>query len=263
MRIQYVSDLHVDHADYSGPIERSSQGLGPLDPATLVGDVLVVAGDITDGQWEATAKYLSWLGSGGTPVVFVLGNHEHFNSIFPDEAAGVLKAAVREFPNVHVLDKESVDIGGVRFFGATLWTKFSKAKYGEAAENSMPEYAAMYTPSGDMVTWQAVAKEHTRAVNWLRAELHKPFLGQKVVVTHHAPSYRSISPQFIGSLLNPAFCSNLDDFILTTRPDVWIHGHTHDSQQYTIGDTRIVCNPWGYADEELNPRFDPQKIVEI
>ena len=32
---------------------------------------------------------------------------------------------------------------------------------------------------------------------------------------------------------------------------------------YRIGKTRVVCNPRGYAPDELNPRFDPELVVDI
>ena len=31
---------------------------------------------------------------------------------------------------------------------------------------------------------------------------------------------------------------------------VWTHGHTHDTFDYMIGSTRIVCRPRGYANYE-------------
>ena len=52
-------------------------------------------------------------------------------------------------------------------------------------------------------------------------------------------------------------------------PTLWIHGHIHKNQDYTIGGTRVVCNPRGYpmsfhpnAPRE-NPDFDPQLVIEV
>ena len=61
-----------------------------------------------------------------------------------------------------------------------------------------------------------------------------------------------------------------DDILLGAR--LWIHGHTHDSCDYRLGDSRrsvrVVCNPRGYPvlwfkDEFENARFDPALLVEI
>ena len=82
-----------------------------------------------------------------------------------------------------------------------------------------------------------------------------------VVVTHHLPHARSIPPRFTGDLLNAAYASDLSGVIEVGRPALWVHGHTHDSCDYMVGDTRIVCNPRGYDDE--NARFDPMLVVRV
>ncbi|RII29707.1 MAG: hypothetical protein CXR30_10315 [Geobacter sp.] len=44
--------------------------------------------------------------------------------------------------------------------------------------------------------------------------------------------------------------------IIDHGPDLWAHGHTHNSFDYTIGKTRVVVNPYGYKDVEVNPQYD-------
>jgi hypothetical protein len=45
------------------------------------------------------------------------------------------------------------------------------------------------------------------------------------------------------------------------RPALWVHGHTHDSYDYWVGSTRVVCNPRGYDDENI--AFDPVLVVRM
>jgi predicted phosphodiesterase len=47
--------------------------------------------------------------------------------------------------------------------------------------------------------------------------------------------------------------------------EVWIHGHTHDSFDYSRNGTRVVCNPRGYVTRRgaENNEFDPALIVEV
>jgi hypothetical protein len=47
------------------------------------------------------------------------------------------------------------------------------------------------------------------------------------------------------------------------RPALWLHGHVHHSLDYQLFDTRVVCNPRGYFDLELNPLFNPALILEV
>lgn len=48
------------------------------------------------------------------------GNHEYYGGAIPRLTEKLKEAAVGS--NVHVLDSDSVVIGGTRFLGASLWT---------------------------------------------------------------------------------------------------------------------------------------------
>jgi hypothetical protein len=78
----------------------------------------------------------------------------------------------------------------------------------------------------------------------------------------HCPSPRSVPDRFRDDPLTPAFSSDLEALILRHQPDLWIHGHTHDSFDYTIGCTRVVCNPEGYSYEH-NPDFVPDLVIDL
>jgi len=65
-----------------------------------------------------------------------------------------------------------------------------------------------------------------------------------------------------ASVPSAAFASNMEDLIFETGPDLWVHGHIHDSSDYRIGKTRVICNPRGYA-HEPNPDFDADLVVEM
>jgi len=71
------------------------------------------------------------------------------------------------------------------------------------------------------------------------------------------PSIRSIADRYRADPVSAAFASNMDGFILEHQPRLWIHGHTHESFDYEIGKTRVVCNPRGYASIEENKGFRP------
>ena len=57
--------------------------------------------------------------------------------------------------------------------------------------------------------------------------------------------------------------SHHDKMVENSGASLWIHGHTHASCDYLIGKTRVLCNPRGYAPDDLNPCFDPYLIVTI
>ena len=77
------------------------------------------------------------------------------------------------------------------------------------------------------------------------------------------PSIRSIADRYKSDPVSPAFASNMDDFILEHQPRLWIHGHIHESFDYEIGKTRVVCNPRGYASTEENKGFRPDYTLVV
>jgi hypothetical protein len=86
-----------------------------------------------------------------------------------------------------------------------------------------------------------------------------------VVVTHHSPSKLSTHPRYASdTLMNGAYSSDLSEFILD-HPEiqVWTHGHTHDTFDYMIGQTRVVCNPRGYKGYEKRAEEFDSKLYEI
>lgn len=115
---------------------------------------------------------------------------------------------------------------------------------------------------------------HRESLAWLQAELEQENLGtfkKTVVVTHHYPSKRSTAAKWANDPLTAAFGSKLS-LDLLTQANLWIHGHTHDSCDYRLGDSkksvRVVCNPRGYpmgwqrGDFE-NPNFNPGMLVDV
>ncbi len=55
----------------------------------------------------------------------------------------------------------------------------------------------------------------------------------------------------------------MDELILKRQPALWVHGHTHDSADYHLGSTHVVCNPFGYLGHELNDRWSSGKNIEV
>jgi Icc-related predicted phosphoesterase len=107
---------------------------------------------------------------------------------------------------------------------------------------------------------QTAYRMHRDSRHFIEAAV-KSNLGPTVAVTHHLPHPRSIPQRFKGDLLNAAYASDLSELIEQQQPALWVHGHTHDSSDYWIEHTRIVCNPRGYDDE--NRSFNPALILQV
>lgn len=88
-----------------------------------------------------------------------------------------------------------------------------------------------------------------------------------VLITHHGISPLQLDPKYFTSKLNASFISNLEDFILKhDNLALVISGHVHNSSDFKIGNTRVICNPYGYRSSvhgECNLNFNPNLIVEV
>jgi predicted phosphodiesterase len=253
MKLNILSDLHLSQ----GALKL------PENDAHLV----ILAGDVARPSEAA-----SWASGLVKPVLYVPGNHEFYGGSIGDTVAELKRLCAGT--NIHILDNDEIIVEGVRFLGTTLWTDFMLFGEGEKRVAAMQEalrfmrdfsrirvgagLEALFTPADSA----ALFKIHA---TWLEAKLAEPFSGPTVVITHHAPSSKSIHPRFADSLLNACFVSDAEHLIDESRARLWIHGHTHDSFDYFLNGTRVVCNPRGYAKDGVNenPIFDANFIVEI
>lgn len=253
MRLSVLSDLHLSR--------------GGLPPPSVDADVVVLAGDIA-----RPAQAIEWARQLGKPALYVPGNHEFFGSSIPETLRDLKQLAAGS--NVRVLDNEECRIGNVRFLCCTLWTDFLLMGDGAArdavireATERMYDFQRIHVDEErrHVFTPLDAANLFQRSAAWLESRLRTPWPGPTVVVTHHAPSERSVEPRFEGSPLNACFVSRLDRLLGAEFAGTWIHGHVHHSTDYDANGTRVVCNPRGYARDghNENPRFDIDFVVEI
>jgi predicted phosphodiesterase len=243
MRLQLLSDLHFEfHADAGRSFVES------LEPQGV--DVLVLAGDIAVGAGIPAALGQFCRHYAGAQVVYVHGNHEFYGT----DRESVLRwtrQARDEHPNLVCLDADVTHIGERRFIGGPLWFRH---------DPGADRYRRAVADFGQITAFESwVYAENTRLLTLLDRELREG----DIVVTHHLPTRHSVVSQFQDSPLNAFFVCDVEALILERRPLLWLHGHTHASIDCTVGATRIVCNPFGYAGWELNPDFEEACVVEL
>lgn len=256
MKIQFVSDIHCE---FDQRLLRRNHVKGS--------DVLILAGDVA-GSPRELSNFIEKLDYYNRPVLVVLGNHEFYSKTW-DRTIDLYRYALKDLSNIHLLENDSIEVQGIRFLGTTLWTDFFKGEHGPASEgyresSGLADFQSIKWSNGNALRWQDVRDRHVESLEWLKLELEKPFLGKTVVITHHAPSVLSNDPTFNDSPIVGAFCNRLDDWIsgLASPPELWIHGHCHNSSDYLIGRTRVLCNPGGYP-FALNDDYKPEMIVDI
>jgi Icc-related predicted phosphoesterase len=298
MKIAVCSDLHLEF----GGIELKN---------TESADVLILSGDIClASKMEKFMGFFEHVNSEFPVSLMVMGNHEHYNGDFA-KSPELIKQALVNLPNVHLLDKEIFKVNDVTFIGSTLWTDMNdddpmtKFHVGDrmndfrCVDNSnrmvtrtVPIYELNpdYTEDGNNGLKYATKEgggyiqigtkrkesisafspddameDFNKNLDYIRLMVEGKFDEKFVVVGHHAPSKASTHPRYQHeSLMNGAYSSNLDEFIME-RPQIklWTHGHTHEDFDYMLGSTRIVCNPRGYINHESRADNFKLKVVTV
>ncbi len=281
MKIALCSDLHLEFGTIS---LENTEGA----------DVLILSGDICVAK-ELYEKDAHSHGDDKTTqfhtffqeccerfphVVYVLGNHEHYHGDFA-KSLGNLRERLGYLVNLHILEKEYVQLGDYMFFGGSLWTDMNKEDpmtiqqikgymndyriiedsnevvyfktpvYGHKEDGSMDfdnvVSVEFHTRNAKFSPEKSVA-EHKETMRLLKEAIDSRPTDKWVVVGHHAPSKQSTKPRYERDVIvNGAYSSDLSEFMLD-HPQIklWTHGHTHHDFDYMIGSTRIVANPRGY-----------------
>lgn len=206
------------------------------------------------------------------PIVMVLGNHEFFGGNDFLRLVDIARHRAREL-DIDLLECEEVAIGGVRFLGATLWTDFELLtsdpddidRLKDEAQKSMRDYSSgeirvaivgsVHGSVSDSLTPEMTIQRHWQTRAWLEKALANGAPERTVVVTHHCPSLRSIPSQFRtgeASKFSPMYASDLS--YLGAQCALWLHGHVHESTDYRMNGTRVICNPKGYNSPTLGPQ---------
>ena len=181
---------------------------------------------------------------------------------------------VKDFKGpIYYLENEYVKIDNKVVFGGTMYSDFNLYKnptlYSKYAETGMNDFRYVMTEEKNsfrVITPQDYINKFNIFIDKLKETLQET-TEDVIVVTHFAPSEKSISEKYNGKWksLNPAYASNLIDFIKSNpRIKLWVHGHMHDNFNYKIGKCKVVCHPYGYKwDRTDEPTQYNGKIVTI
>jgi Icc-related predicted phosphoesterase len=286
MRIQIVSDLHLEFSDIN------IQNTNNADVLILGGDICI-AQDLHDHPEPAnTADQMAIANGTGLGrrqmtaqrfrdffkrcsfqfphVIYIMGNHEFYNGKF---YAGIdyMREECAKYPNVYMLEQDTKIIDDVVFVGGTLWTDMNKRDplTMHAIEGMMNDFRIIRNDQRNYAPMSAldVAIRHDRTLAYIKLIVQEHKDKKCVVVGHHTPSFQSVHDLYKDQyLMNGGYHSDLSEFIMD-HPQIklWTHGHTHNPFDYVLGETRVVCNPRGYENDGYseNSGWDPEKVVEV
>jgi len=269
MKVSLYSDLHLEWSAM---------------PPMPGGETILLSGDIqtacvlSEYRTDKRSRYcrdifkafFTELSEKYQNIYYIMGNHEHYGNDF-DQTVPILRQFFETYPKIKFLNKEVAPFTeNTMIFGGTMWTSMND-RHPIAmivAKRGMNDFAGAIKKGNFNYTPEDSVLQHEETLTLLKKALSDYPGKEFFVMTHHTPSFKSLHPRFGQDVLNYAYSSDLDKFILDNpRIKHWVHGHTHDSFDYMIGDCRVLCNPRGYArdtnDPPENSKFNINLTFEV
>lgn len=236
------------------------------------GNILILGGDILTAKslkskselGIAYKTFLKQCSKNYDKVLYVAGNHEHYQYKITNTHRDIRE----HLPdNIILMENDTIRIDDWVFIGSTFWTDFNNQNASDmfAVKQMINDYR--YIRIGEnfrKLQPQDVLKIHLESKKYLLEQLQKHKNDKVFVITHHAPTAKSIHPRFKGNVSNAAYFTDLSGIILE-NPQIkyWVSGHTHHATDYMVGDCRCICNPRGYYLYEKANGFNPDFELEI
>ena len=269
MNFQFASDLHLEFAQNKKVLLKK-----PLLPSA---DILLLAGDIMPlCDMHQHQDFLNYLSDHFKMTYWLPGNHEYFGSDLATFQCS-FEESIRT--NILLLNNKVKLIedpaGPIQLIFSTLWSHIP-THLAEIVEKRMRDFKAL-THNGKEITSLEYNQLHQEAFhfldlalggsidsNTLSASEEGSMLTQKLVVSHHLPSFLNYPKKHQNDPINAGFASNLDDFIQKTAPNAWIYGHHHSNvSPFLIGKTRLYTNQLGYIKFKEGVGFNRSATIEL
>lgn len=263
LKVSFASDLHIEF----GGIELQNDD--DSDLLILAGDICLAAHistfDVDPYKRKRYDTFFQSVSDGWKKVIYVFGNHEYYHHDYQDTYPEIRDYLANNYPNITVFDPRAEMIDGVHVIGTTLWSSFSNGNPISMlnASQGMNDFRIIRN-DGKVMTPEFIYTRHQTELKFIENALIQHPDVPTVVVTHHAPSIRSISNRYKSDPITDAYATELDEFIMS-HPQIqfWIHGHTHHNVDYPVGDhTRVVSNQRGYIGvQEMANHFQMKTIT--
>lgn len=258
MKIDYISDLHINHYVHfkanqekwkKHTVKWSKEILDTSD-----GDVLIVAGDFSEfnrqGLWfleEASKQY--------EQVFIVIGNHDYYLLSKNQKNKYMTSfARVQEFidnaskiKNVTPLDKKVAEYNGVTFAGDSLWYRldsFEDIQFFKGVSNDSNYIYGSYGPGEN--SSREIFQE---SMNWYET---LESMDIDVMISHIPPLHPPIS-HFPRNA-----CYDFPAPFLVGKH--WICGHQHIIGEFHRFGVHFHMNPLGYPNEGNGPLLSQFEI---
>lgn len=249
MKIDLISDLHIDHWD---PKIKSSFAVGKVKnyPFDLKKEqekskILVVAGDICDDLNQAI-EYIDHVSQYYEKVLYVDGNHEHISQYPELYSTNYIYELIlsKKNPKLVYLAKENYIVEDTCFVGCNGWWNYSTNKF-----DHLDYFDEVET---EPISKEMIKKFHQNVKKKAENQailLHKNIvllndnknIKNIIIVTHSVPINIFLNPKNVDLEVNTSFekvkgCPKISH---------WLFGHCHEQVTKKSRHIDYISNPRG------------------
>jgi predicted phosphohydrolase len=222
--LQIVSDIHLEYQI-------------SIPKLNVYADNLALLGDI---GYPSSSKYYDFIKTCSTDfknVFLILGNHEYYSNLKISQTEEYVENLIKNFPNVHLLNRKTYTIDDTIFVGCTLWSNISVNIVNRINDfRQIPE-----------LTYKKYIEMHNLDVAFIKKQLDGVKNKKMIVLTHYAPLLE-MNGVYQGNDLNSGFATDLT--CLFKSPIIaWGSGHVHSNCDINVNGIRSVSNAIGYFNE--------------
>ena len=261
MNIDFISDIHVDHHVRFLNEESVKDFIHSVWGSHVVSedDILIVAGDIS--EYVDTSKLFFKILSEIKPyrkIFFTPGNHDlYYKQLYKVKSLTEKKALLFEelsmIDNLVCLDGQIVDLEGIRISGSSMWYSYDYLKNllsQKELDNLETLYFFLWQKS--IIDPQFMARKEIIPYFESEFEKFKKVSNDCDIFVSHInpiPYPEYMDPKFQGQPSNTFFCFDGTEVLKNSSIKMFFFGHTHSKLDKMFGETRMLCNAFGYPGE--------------
>lgn len=273
MKIALCSDLHLEFGTIS--LENTENA----DVLILSGDICVVNdlmdhdpyGIVPHKRSDMYHTFFQECSARFPHVIYIAGNHEHYHGDYT-KTIPRMKEKLGYLKNLHILDKEVIQLQDVTFVGGTLWTNMNKEDpvtihgikgymndykiiddtsevvnyrvyHDKMKSVGMTDEEWVALPPEERVyvefktrpakfSPQKSVEDHKKMMAFLESTIATNPFNKFVVVGHHAPSKLSTKPQYERDVIVNGAYSSDLSEFMLDHPQIKLWTHGHTHDVY-------------------------------
>ena len=201
--------------------------------------------------------FFSWAADNFNQVYFLPGNHEYYSG-YPLSIESHLFEKIRS--NVILINNAMIELKNTCLIFSTLWSHISPGK-ALLIRRRIADFGHIIC-EGELLSIDKFNEIHQHDLDFLQRALKNNSNLNKIVITHHVPTYLCQPPEYRGSDLSEGFIVELKHIIANNDIDYWIYGHSHKNlPPVDIGGTRLLTNQLGYIEMDEQRSFNPEAMI--